>query len=229
MKKYVVYSPMRTGSTLYCRVLDLYHQHLYGTENNVFWEDAFNYNNIDYSTEHAIYHLHNVKAFSQAPTSFTKVLTTRNIFESVISLYMVKVTNTWHVHTKKEKKRYYKSLLNQKYTIDTSWFKHRLHHFDDHYKIASNVLSKTSIILDYRDHALNIKNLCDRFDITTIISKQIRANPFISDGGTRLVDKFSLIDNLQELVDIYQTENITFRYDERRTLSHIKRTYLRTR
>lgn len=231
MKKYVVYSPMRTGSTLYCRVLDLYHQHLYGTDNNVFWEDETNCNSIDYSTDHTIYHLHNIEAFSNAPGDFIKVLTTRNILESVISRFIVDFTNTWHVYTKKEKKRYIKSLTGKQFTINPTLFKIQLKYYNEMYKIANHVVSKdkNSIVLEYQDHALNIKNLCDRFGIDMMTSKSIRSNPYISESGTHLVDKFLLIKNLNELIDIYLNTPCDFRYNERRTISHIKRTYLKTR
>lgn len=228
-KKYVVYSPTRTGSTLYCRVLDLYIQQLYGTTNNVFWGEWDSA--ISNYTTHSIYHLHNIDAFIQAPKNFIKVLTTRNILESVISHCIVDCTKIPHCNNERERKKYIELLANKKFTVDPSWFKADIKRYNELYQLADNCVKrcKNSIVLDYQDHALNIKNLCNKFEIDPTTARQIRSNPLVVNGGTRVVDKFTLINNLDVLVNIYLEADINFRFNENRTLSHIRRTYLKTR
>jgi hypothetical protein len=222
MKKYIVYTPARTGSTFYCRVLDLYYRHLYGTINNVAWEDSSN--QLFYDSAFSIYHTHSIDFLTNAPDNFTKVITTRSIIDSTLSLLIAYKTNIWHADQPHEQKRYQLKFQNKKFYIDPDVFINCVRDYDRRYDLIDSYINNNPdnlIVLSYNAHTLDLKNLCRSLKFDKKIINILRKDYVIINGGTRVLNKYCIIENLNEIAQLYIKLNVRHNFDDAYSLKQI--------
>ena len=232
IKKYIIYSPRRTGSTLIAKILEFYYRELRNSgllkgknipRKIISWEgQVTSFNTYD---DFSIYHTHDIDFFSNAPDKFVKILSTRSILDSVLSLLLALETNVWHFDDQISKVDYVERYQNKQFYLRAEDFRHHVIEYDQLFCRANQVIknSKNSMVLSYHNHVLDLKNLYQCLEIQDPFKGMLYRNLDISSGGTRCLNKLSLISNLQNLSIIYQNLNVINNYNDHLTLQNIQK------
>jgi hypothetical protein len=219
LKKYAIYTPARTGSTLYANLLAFYYIQYFKVQNPVYWQVS----GPSYDPNSLILHLHNLKTFTDLDTDYVKILTTRSILDSAVSLMIANITGEWHLPRATHKKEYVQKFQYYLWRLDPDKFREHCHTFNQHYTLANQAFDQfkgEKYILKYNTHAEDLTQFFPAVGIDYTINSDINAYPI--DMSNKCLDKFQLVANLQELIDIYQSLNLNFDYDDSVTIQKVK-------
>lgn len=220
LKKYAIYTPARTGSTLYANLLGFYYTRYFNQQNSVYWQT----NNHDYNPESLILHLHSLKTFNDLDTKYVKILTTRSIFDSVVSLMIAQLTGCWHLTRITDKRDYVQKFQYYLWRLEPDKFREQCLTFDKQYLQANRIFNDFAgekYVLEYNVHAEDLTKFFPAVNINYTINSDI--NGFPIDVSTKCLDKFQLVANLQELLDIYQSLNLQHNYNDSVTVEKVKK------
>lgn len=232
MKKYAIWSPARTGSTLYANLLNYYYNDYCQVDyehNNIFWDvgNSMTIKQIRRLSE-PILHLHNLDIFEHIDLNYVKIITTRSIIDSAISRMIAEITGQWHLKNKEERKKYYLAFRGQTYNLDVDRFINYCSNIDYNYVLANNIcnnFSSTHYQIDYISGTRDFNEIFRILNLDFTIIDPILFDRF--DKSTKKIDKFLLVKNLNEIVDAYKSLKLRHNFNDSITLKHIKRTYFK--
>ena len=214
MKKYSIFTVARTGSTLYTNLVAFYYNCVTGNLNTVFWQTG---ERADWT--YPIQHVHSVTVWEQTPEDFIPVLTTRSTLDSVLSKIIAIKTEFWHIENNATSTEYQEKFNNAKFTIDMAWFKETVNSTEYLYQEAYNFFNNWSgekYLLEYNKHLdpmVFYNTLGITFDTSEIYNQRVLKNGMS-------IDKFSMVENLSEVINTYKGLNIRYNFDDDRTIAH---------
>ena len=219
MKKYFIFGVGRTGSTLYSNLLDLYYKSISSNENNIFYSaDKLK---IDWSFP--IQHTHQYNVIRDIPEDFVFLLTTRCILDSVLSNIVADQTDVWTLTCEQEKVNYLYKFSEKKFKVNIPQFKEHVRNIDFTYvKVLTEYqkLKNEKLILQYNQHAKNYNLFYEVLGIN--FSNLNEKNIF----KKLPIDKFSMIENLEEVYTAYKNLNLRNKFDDEITLEFVKKNYI---
>ena len=219
LKKYAIFTPARTGSTLYANLLSFYYTRYFNCTDTVYWQTR----NHDYSPDSLILHLHSLKTFANLEANYVKILTTRSILDSVVSLMIAELTGYWHLTRPSDKRDYKQRYQYHLWRLDPEVFREQCLTFDKKYSQANRTFKDFTgekYTLEYNIHAEDLSKFFPAVGIDYTINSDI--NGFPIDASTKCLDKFQLVANLQELLNIYQSLNLSHNYNDEITIQKVK-------
>jgi hypothetical protein len=232
MKKYLIYAVPRTGSTFYTNLLNQYCSAITRVD--------FNFEFTEGSTrpvwDKPIHHTHQIDILSSAPDDYVKIVSTRSLLDSVLSFFVARHTDKWHINTDVDNTDYLNKHSNDKINIDLKDFKDHVCHYDYCYCKANQILSRYTgekYILKYNEHtdpsdnyqtfysALNITNIVPI--VTTMQGTQTPLYQLEQGVNSKMpIDKFLMIENLQQVLDAYKSCQVINDFDDQLTIDHVE-------
>jgi hypothetical protein len=219
MKKYFIFGIGRTGSTLYSNLLDIYYKSILPQENNI----CYSADKLKIDWSFPIQHTHQFNAIKDIPEDFVFLLTTRCILDSLLSVIVAETTNFWTVTSDKDKINYINQFSNKKIKINIPQFIHRAESADySYYKILKEFekSSNEKFILKYNECTTNFNVFYQKIGINFAIDTQQNVFQKIP------IDKFSMIENLEEIYIVYKNLNLRNNFEDDSTLDFIKKNYI---
>lgn len=223
MKKYFIFSPGRTGSTLLSQVLKNYYNYkLASTENIIYYQ---NHNDLVPNWNIPIIHSHDLPTLEyELPEDYSLIINTRCIFDSVISLFIARATNHWHIGTSQEQQTYSCKFKNFKYTISIPEFLEQCRSNDFQYQesflIATWRVNSDHYVIDYNNFFNNYNHIFKILDINFSVDHNTKY------GSPMSIDKFSIIENLAEVYESYIKLNVKYKFNDEITLTRVREQYL---
>jgi hypothetical protein len=220
MQKFIVGINVRTGSTIYALWLDAARSDRAPDEISaqVSWSSA----NETPDWAFPIQHTHQFKVFATAPPEFTRIWCRRNYFDSMLSNFVTQHTNTYHLHDYKDSVEYQEKYQNTKFVIDYGQFLSLLEAQHSRDRSVSQWQQQTHsdmISLLYHVHAQNTQAFYNAVNLPT--PERIPDWP-----RPMSVNKYDLVENLSELLDVYCNFDSPFDVDKDATVARISQ-YLR--
>jgi len=217
MKKYIIYTVSRTGSILYANLISNYLK----SQNE---PHAINFSKgDDYANWSCpVHHTHQLELFDSAPDDFIRVLSTRSILDSAISLMVAEHTAVWSLVNRNDREQYARQFANTKIKIDPIQFADVAQKIDGQYLWANYILDTIAgekYVLDYNTHAMDYNKLYTHLGLEAVSDQtSIRQSlPMLTP-----IDKFSMIENLKEIVDLYQSLTLEYDYNDQGTIARIQ-------
>ena len=236
MKKYIIFAVPRTGSTLYDLLLNRYYEAITGNKKNS--EYTGGDTSIIPQWNNLLHHTHQIDLLQNAPNDYVKIITTRSLLDSVVSLCVAQITDQWHMITDTDINDYLDDIKNRKkITIDITNFKELVAYSDYHYCRAYKILNEWSgekYILNYNKHTDPTNNFQTFYNelginqsetpvmvMPKVVSKaQLKKQYWVN--AKMPVDKFLMIENLQEVLDAYKSCHVIHNFDDDITISHVE-------
>jgi hypothetical protein len=215
MQKFIVGINGRTGSTIYAMWLDAaVSVDTIKVSSHVSWSAG---NDIpDWSLP--IQHTHQFTVFTNAPPEFKRLWCRRNYFDSSLSYFVAEHTKTYHTFSHQDQVEYQEKYQNAKFTIDPCMFTDLLtanHKRDCDISQWQQQTHNDMIPLFYHVHAQNAQAFYNAVNLTT--------SKFATPWPQRLpVDKYDLVENLNELLDVYCKFDSPFDVDKDATVARIE-------
>jgi hypothetical protein len=218
MKKYLIYAVPRTGSTLYSILLDQYCSAITKVDNN----SEYSAGHKAPVWNHPIHHTHQIDILSSAPDDYIKVVTTRSLLDSTVSLFVARHTKKWHIISNDDNTNYLSQHNNNnKINIDLKDFKEHVSHYDYCYCKTNQILSRCTgekYILKYNKHANPSNNYQTFYSALNITNNQLIKLP----TSKMPIDKFLMIENLQEILDAYKSCQVINDFSDQLTIDHVE-------
>jgi hypothetical protein len=233
MKKYLIYAIPRTGSTFYSNLLNLYCSAITRVDDNF----EFTAGSGSPVWDKPIHHTHQIDILSLAPDDYVKIVTTRSILDSTLSFFVANHTHKWHINTDVDNTDYLNKHSNDKINIDLKDFKENVCHFDYCYCKANLILSRYTgekYILKYNEHtdpSDNYQTFYSALNITDMVLPTITTTKTTQKPVYQLerwvnskmpIDKFLMIENLQQVLDAYKSCQVINDFDDQLTIDHVE-------
>lgn len=220
MSRWAVYTVGRTGSSLYCLLLANYLRSQDPDRDQlIYWQPGHDH---PISWHSPIAHLHNLDHFLQAPDDFLRVITTRSILDSVISYMVALHTGHWHLFTAEQSQQYQHDYQDKKIRLEPDDFAEWARDQDRKYsRIFSQRDQQPNRYrqIDYQTHATDANLFYQALGIDHQLQGPMPA-------GAMTIDKFSLVENLAELLAIYDRLAIKNDFQDQQTIAQIQRKIL---
>jgi len=215
MQKFIVGINGRTGSTIYALWLDAaVPRSLEETSSYVSWSAG---NAIpDWSL--TIQHTHQFEVFVTAPPEFTRLWCRRNYFDSALSHFVAEHTNKHHMGSDQDLAEYREKYQNTKFTIDPGQFLGLLeanHNRDCAVSQWQQQTHSDMIPLLFHVHTQNAQAFYNAVNLPT----QQFDTPWPKPMS---VNKYDLVENLSQLLDVYCKFDSTVDVDKDATVARIK-------
>ena len=217
LKKYIIYSAGRNASTAYAQQLaDLYfRQGLL----DVLCFSAHN-NRPDWTQ--AVNHTHQIAAFRTAPDEFVRIIATRSLLDSAVSDLVGRMTDLWHVHNSEDISSYKNTFASAQLRLDPVQFVDKVLGLDYAHAQAFkfyNQFAGEKYVLEYNQHAGNYSAWRDHLNLDPALY-----TPIDDDTTSKKlpIDKFTMIGNLQEILDVYQGLYLLHDFDDAATIKHVE-------
>jgi len=215
MQKFIVGINGRTGSTIYALWLDATAPRAPDeTSSQVSWSAG----NAAPDWSLSIQHTHQFEVFATAPPEFTRLWCRRNYFDSVLSHFVAEHTNKHHMGSNQDLAEYREKYQNTKFTIDPGQFLGLLEANHNRDRDVSQWQQQTHsgmIPLLYHVHAQNAQAFYNAVNLPTPKFTTPWPKPMS-------VNKYDLVENLSELLDVYCNFNSPFDVDKDATVTRIK-------
>lgn len=214
MKKFLVYSFGRCGSTLFAQQITKAME-LVGSD--VCWHT----DNGDIDWSMPVHHTHKPEMLSDAPNDFIRVHVTRSLVDSGISKMIADLTGYYHVFSSEDQETYFENFKNTKFKIDIDRFKNYTVGINHHLQKANALFDQIpgeKYKLDYNTYSNNVDLLYKTLGLT--------ANPEpdnILVCQKMPIDKFDLIENLQELVDAIKSLPVDLDQDDQIAIDNLQK------
>lgn len=217
MQKFIVGLNGRTGSTIYAMRLDAtVPRPPEDISSHVSWSGG---NNIpDWSLP--IQHTHQFEVFANAPPEFKRIWCRRNHFDSSLSYFVAEHTNKYHMGSDRDLVEYREKYQNTKFTVDPVLFEELViaNHIGD--RDISQWQQQTHndmIPLFYHVHAHDAQAFYTAVDLPIPNPKFVWPWP-----QPMPVNKYDLVDNLNELLNVYCKFDSPFDVDKDATVTRIE-------
>jgi hypothetical protein len=205
----------RTGSTVYALWLDATTPRAPGEiSSQVSW--SADDGTPDWSFP--VQHTHQFEVFVTAPPEFTRIWCRRNYFDSALSYLVAVHTNTYHIDSHKELIEYRKKYQNTKFVVDHNKFCNLLDEYNGRDCDVSQWQQQTRsdmITLLYHVHAQNSQTFYNAVNLPTPEFATMWPQPMS-------VNKYGLVENLSELLDVYCKFDSAFDVDKLATVARIE-------
>ena len=203
--KYLLWGPGRTGSILYSTLINSYINAQTGEIDNI----RFIQTGETPIWDKPIVHTHMVDLTSFAPDDFQRIVTTRSLLDTTLSVLLAEHVNKHTISTDKDREEYVNRYTDYRFDIDPIKFFHRLSSDSRNYKRVFTQLKKDNvnyIELDYETYAFDYKAFYEKLGLSwEYNSDNILVNHKMP------VNKFKIISNLTEIVELYT--NIKKQFD----------------
>jgi hypothetical protein len=215
MQKFIVGINPRTGSTIYAMRLDAAIPKAPSDISAlVSWSSG---NDVpDWSLP--IQHTHQFKVFTNAPPEFKRLWCRRNYFDSSLSYFVADHTKTYHIFSHQDQVEYREKYQNTKFTVDPGLFLALVeanHGRDRDISQWQQQTHNDMIPLFYHVHAQNAQAFYNAVNLTT--------SKFATTWPQALpVDKYDLVENLNELLNVYCKFDSPFDVDKDATVARIE-------
>ena len=215
MQKFIVGINGRTGSTIYSMWLDSAVPRAPGEiSSHVSWSTGDTI--PDWSLP--IQHTHQFDVFTNAPPEFKRIWCRRNYFDSSISNFVAKHTNKYHMGSYTDLVEYQEKYQNTKCIIDPCQFEALTianHERDRDISQWQQQTHNDMITLFYHVHAQNSQAFYNAVHLPTPEFVYPWPQPMP-------VDKYDLVENLNELLKRYCKFDSPFDVDKDDTVAKIK-------
>ena len=220
-KKYIICAVGRTGSTLYASLLREQRAALTNEHDCVSWSSS----NLPADWNKPIHHTHQNKNFKSAPADYVRIIPTRCILDSSLSVLIAKATDYWTMLNPNIQEEYKKYAT--KLSIDVNMFVQQVRANDVKYQQLLQLMDQWSgekYFLTYNQHAVDYR----AFYSCLNIQSDLINSPWIDTKLPKLVnakmsvDKFLLVENLKEILDAYKSVKVAHNFDDEVTFNYIE-------
>ena len=215
MKKYIIGAVPRTGSTLYANLLDACYT--YTNLNDISGVCFTSVAGLpDWSKP--FHHTHQVEVFKNAPNDYVKLLPTRSLLDSTISVMIASYTSVWHIINNDDAIAYQNSYKDAGISINIDQFKDQVRSSSSLYAKKFRIFEQwpgEKYLLEYNTHAENYAEFYSTLGINfTPPSNWI--------DFKMSVNKFTMIENLQQVLDAYKSIDVKYNFNDDVTITHIE-------
>ena len=204
MRKFITSPLGRSGTTVYTLWLSfLYPRIPLGDKNSPDYKDQesvyWSYSNSKENWSYPIQHTHSFTLFSQAPKDFERLWARRNFFDVATSMMTAEKTDMYHMHCDQDVLTYKEKFKDTKFYFDPDEFRKKLqsvNSFSSQINSWKNNTDTTVIELFYEEHSASPETFYNFLNLP--MPESMSGWPI-----KMVINKYDLIDNLEELVDIY--------------------------
>ena len=203
--KFLIWGPGRTGSILYSNLINSYINKQTGVIDNI------RFIQLDETPvwDKPIVHTHRVELVKDAPNEYSRIVTTRSLLDTTLSVLVAEHVDHYTISNASDEIEYINRYKDYKFCIDEKKFFHRLYADNKNYKNVFSYLDNNHINyikLDYEVHSNNY----DRFYSQVDLVWEYNSNDILINRKMP-VNKFDMVLNLSELVELYT--NIKKQFD----------------
>lgn len=215
MKKILIYSIGRCGSTFYAlqlrKTIDFLDQDICWHADN---------KDIDWSLP--IHHTHNFTMLKEAPSDFIRVHATRSILDCAVSKFIAEFTGSYHIFSEADREKYLSEFQNKKFKIDVKHFVFYVLGIYNEFVEAQKLFNEFNgekYMLYYDVHAHDTILMFQTLKLSIDSNFQVIGNPI----QVFPIDKFCLIENLDEMLDAYKSLRFEFDQYDLNTISKVEK------
>lgn len=224
MKKYMIFAVPRTGSTLYANLLSRYYNHTMQNQ-----DPTACYTSIDGVPDWSlpIQHTHQLSVLSATPDDYVRLMPTRSLLDSIISQIIADRTATWTMATDQDEVAYTEQFRDAKFCIDVEDFFHTVQAVNSLYVKAFAVFDRCETekhLLEYNTHAKDYTKFFAELNIDYELPEPIWPHlpPPRWVNSKMPVDKFTMISNLQQVLDAYRSVRGMYNFNDDVTIRHVE-------
>lgn len=214
MKKFLVYSIGRCGSTLYAQQIT---KTLELAGSDVCWHT--DNSNIDWSMP--VHHTHKFDTLVSAPNDFIRIHATRSLIDSAVSKMIADLTGYYHVFSPEDKEKYLENFKNTKFKIDIDKFKNYTVGIYNYIQKANAMFEQLPVEkykLDYNTYSNDVDLLYKTLGLTANTDPD---NILVCQKMP--INKFDLIENLQEVIDTINSLPVEFDQDDQMVIDSMQK------
>lgn len=217
LKKYIIYSGGRNASTAYAQQLA-----------KGYWKQGlrdilcFSAHDDPPNWDQAVNHTHQLAAFRTAPDDFVRIIATRSLLDSTVSDLVGRMTELWHVHNSEDISSYKNTFASAQLRLDPVMFVEKVMGLDYAHAQAFkfyNQFAGEKYVLEYNQHASDYSAWRDHLNLDPALYTLIDDN---TTSKKLPIDKFTMVSNLQEILDVYQGLYLLHDFDDAVTIKHVE-------